>query len=42
MSDIYSPTDERAARVEQYDADRIKAAWLEIQRARATCMEDGR
>jgi len=38
MFDISSQPDERAERVEKWDADRIEREWLEIQRARATCI----
>jgi len=34
MLDIPQPAD----RLEKYDADRIEREWLEIQRARATCL----
>jgi|AntDeeMetagen192_2_1112575.scaffolds.fasta_scaffold19177_2 hypothetical protein len=37
MFDIYSQSDERAARTEKWDADRIERELLEIERARATC-----
>jgi len=41
FADISQP-DERAERIEEWPAERIEREWLEIQRARATCMEGDR
>jgi len=38
MSDDISQHDERAEGVEQWPPERIEREWLEIQRARATCL----
>ncbi len=41
MFDIYPQPDERAERVEEWPPERIEREWLEIQRARATCLPRG-
>ncbi len=40
MFDIYSQYDERAERIEEWDADRIERELFEREFARATCVPE--